>query len=81
MKPTIGRIVHYQRHGSPDGTHKSAPSPAVITDVVDEHTGLCQLFVMNPTGVYFCKSAYSKEPLAGCWSWPPRDPPVVDKPS
>lgn len=25
MTPTIGRIVHCQAHGSPDGTHRSVP--------------------------------------------------------
>ena len=70
QKPSIGRIVHYQRHGSPDGTHKAEPSPAIITQVFEN--GDCQLFVMNPNGLYHNRSAYSAEPKPGCWSWPPR---------
>lgn len=70
-QPTIGRIVHYHRHGSPDGTHKAEPSPAVITAVWDD-VGTCQLFVMNPNGLYFNTTKYSEEPKPGHWSWPPR---------
>lgn len=70
-KPTIGRIVHYQRHGSPDGTHKAEPSPAVVTKV-DTDGSTCHLFVMNPNGMYFDKCAFSEDPKPGCWSWPPR---------
>jgi Holliday junction resolvase RusA-like endonuclease len=33
QKPSVGRIVHYQSHGSPDGTYKSEPRAAIITDV------------------------------------------------
>lgn len=71
MKPTIGRIVLYHRHGSPDGFHKPEPIPAVITKVLDDH-GRVQLFVMNPNGLYFNEIPYSEEPLPGHWSWPPR---------
>jgi hypothetical protein len=70
QKPSIGRIVHYQRYGSPDGEHKAEPSPAVITKVFsDEEVGL---FVINPDGVYFNITLYSEEPKPGRWSWPPR---------
>lgn len=71
MKPTIGRTVYYQRYGTPGGEHKAEPSPAVITQVLEEDTGLCQLFVMNPNGVYFNTTPYSTEPKPGHWSWPP----------
>ncbi len=39
--PSIGRIVHYQRHGSPNGQHLSEPSPAIITAVreIDDDDG------------------------------------------
>lgn len=70
MKPSIGRIVLYQKYGTPGGEHKATPSPAVITEVLDETTGECQLFVMNPNGVYFNKTPYSVEPKPGHWTWP-----------
>jgi hypothetical protein len=70
--PSIGRMVHYHRHGSPDGTHKPEPSPAVITKVFDQgESGICQLFVMNPNGLYFSETPYSEEPKPGHWNWPP----------
>jgi hypothetical protein len=72
QKPSIGRIVHYQRYGSPGGEHKAEPSPAVITQVIDETSQECMLFVMNPNGLYFNRTPYSPEPKPGHWSWPPR---------
>lgn len=71
QKPTIGRIVHYQRYGTPGGEHKAEPSPAIVTQVLDE-TGKCQLFVMNPNGVYHNATPYSETPKPGHWNWPPR---------
>lgn len=68
--PSIGRIVHYGRHGSPDGTHLPEPSPAVITKVLAGDR--CSLFVMNPNGLYFQECEYSETPKPGHWSWPPR---------
>lgn len=70
QKPTIGRVVHYQRYGSPGGEHKTEPSPAVITQIHED--GDCQLFVMNPNGVYFNKTPFSQNPKPGHWSWPPK---------
>jgi hypothetical protein len=72
MKPSIGRIVLYHRYGSPFGEHLPKPSPAVVTEVIDEASGLCQLFVMNPNGIYFNQTPYSEEPKPGHWSWPSR---------
>lgn len=72
-KPTIGRIVHYQKYGTPGGEHKAEPSPAIITKVVSEETQECQLFVMNPTGVYFNTTPYSADLKPGHWSWPVRE--------
>lgn len=69
QEPTIGRIVHYQKYGTPGGEHKSEPSPAVITQVLENNE--CMLFVMNPNGVYFNRTPYSEEPKAGHWSWMP----------
>lgn len=72
QKITVGRIVHYQRYGSADGTHKAEPSPAIVTKVIDEDGGWVQLFVMNPNGVYFNETPYSEEPKPGHWNWPPK---------
>lgn len=69
QKPEIGRIVHYMRFGSRGGEHKPEPSPAIITKVLDDN-GSCQLFVMNPSGLYFNESPYSPELKPGHWSWP-----------
>lgn len=83
MKPTIGRIVFYQRHGSPNGQHKAEPSPAIVTRVVDAEYGTVDLCVLNPTGIYFDRGTEhdpKDDPKAetdgtwtpGTWRWPPR---------
>lgn len=71
QKPSIGRIVHYQKYGTPGGEHKAEPSPAVITKV-EEDGSTCHLFVMNPNGLYFNKTPFAETPTPGCWSWPPK---------
>ncbi len=72
QKPAVGRIVHYQAHGSPDGTHKSVPRPAIISEVRDD--GTVALAVFNPTGMFFnvCAIDESDVPRGGTWHWPPR---------
>ena len=70
QKPSVGRIVHYQSYGSPGGEFKPQPRAAIITEVLNEETMECQLFVMNPNGVYFNPTPYSEEPKPGHWSWP-----------
>lgn len=71
QKPSIGRVVHYQKYGTPGGEHKPEPSPAMITKVEEDGT-TCMLFVMNPNGVYFNKTPFSVEPKPGHWNWPPK---------
>ena len=68
QEPKIGRVVWYMRYGSPGGEHKPEFSPAIITQVFDNKE--CQLFVMNPNGVYFNKTPHSPEGKPGCWCWP-----------
>jgi hypothetical protein len=69
MIPSVGRIVHYQRRGSADGVHKSEPSAAIVTAVVDAET--VHLCVLNPEGMYFNRDVkQGDEP--GQWQWPPR---------
>lgn len=69
--PSISRAVHYQKYGTPGGEHKSTPSAATITEVLDDQ-GTCMLFIMNPNGLYFNKTPYSETPKPGHWNWPPR---------
>lgn len=71
QKASIGRVVLYCKYGTPGGEHKSEPSPAIITQVLEEESQKCQLFVMNPNGVYFNPTPYSEELKPGHWSWMP----------
>lgn len=76
--PSICRAVHYQAHGSPNGQHKSEPRAAVITGLYKTMEGeidpdCVDLFVMNPSGVFFnlsCK--FDADGAPGTWRWPPR---------
>lgn len=72
MKPTVGRIVHYQSYGTPGGEYTPQPRAAVITEVGQDDdpmtVGLC---VLNPTGQFFNRDVeYSETPKPGHWSWP-----------
>lgn len=69
QKPTIGRIVHYQAYGTPNGEYKSVPRAAIITQV--NAAGSVGLAILNPTGMFFNPmTPYSKEPKPGYWNWP-----------
>lgn len=81
MVPTIGRVVHYHAYGTPGGEFKSVPRAAIITDVkarpghegVEDETGYeVHVCVLNPSGIFFNKVPYAREPIPGCWTWPPR---------
>jgi hypothetical protein len=74
MKPSIGRIVHYQSYGTPGGEYLAEPRAAVITALVDGHDhGYVGLAVFNPTGMFFhTEVPFSADPKPGHWSWPPR---------
>jgi hypothetical protein len=80
QKPSVGRIVHYQSYGTPNGEYKPLPRAAIITEVIIPQTnvepapiesvGLC---IMNPTGLFFTQGVkFSEEPKPGHWSWPPK---------
>lgn len=76
MKPSIGRIVHYQSFGTPNGEYASLARAAIVTELCSP-TAECQsmvsLAILNPTGMFFTsKVKYSEDPTPGCWSWPPR---------
>ena len=71
QKPSIGRIVHYQRWGTPGNELPSEPSPAIIVKVHEDDA--CDIVVFNPNGQYFNnKCQFSAEPRHGHWNWPPR---------
>ena len=78
ITPSIGRIVHYQAHGSPNGQHKSRPRAAVITEVYENPDGTVDLskvdlHVMNPTGLFFNQGCqYDGDAGPGTWRWPPK---------
>lgn len=81
MKPSIGRIVHYQSYGTPDGEYLPEPRAAIITEVDElrateesEAYTAVGLAILNPTGMFFSRLVkYSEHPKPGHWSWPPRD--------
>lgn len=85
MKPTVGRIVHYQAFGTPGGEYPSVPRAAVITAVAehnplggahltDETSYRVGLAILNPTGMFFNVDVpYDADGKPGTWRWPPRE--------
>jgi hypothetical protein len=70
--PSIGRIVHYQAYGTPNGEYLPEPRAAIITAVIDNKSYVCSLAVLNPTGLFFNETVkFSTEPKPGHWNWPP----------
>lgn len=70
QKPSIGRIVHYQAHGSPNGQHKPAARPAIISAVISDTE--VDVTVFNPTGLFFNRVTLGGPDVPGSWFWPPR---------
>lgn len=74
MKPSIGRIVHYQSYGTPGGEYLPEPRAAVITAIHGD-SGAVGLCILNPTGMFFnevVEHAQDDKPVPGRWNWPPR---------
>lgn len=76
MKPTIGRIVHYQSYGTPNGEFKPEPRAAIITGLNED--GTISLCVLNPNGLFLNNKVSmggpdADTPTPGCWNWPPRE--------
>ena len=85
MKPTIGRIVHFQPRSTRDGG-KPVPHQAALIVELDETTGLgpgsCEenlvgvhLAVLTRSCVTFPGSVIRFHPdgAPGTWRWPPRE--------
>ncbi len=86
MKPTVGRLVHYQAYGTPGGEYPSIERAAVVTAVESRHDASgpetenppeeaffkVSLCILNPTGQLFNQDVpYSAEPKPGHWNWMP----------
>lgn len=71
MKPTVGRIVHYQPMGQPDDRARAA----IITCVHSNGSVALRVFhpVANNMDVTLDMVREAAEPTAGCWNWPPRE--------
>lgn len=67
QRPTIGRIVHFKAHATPDGIRA-----AIITSVHSDTEA--DLTVFTPTGQFYSRSLYdgTETPKVGTWHWPPR---------
>lgn len=73
MKPTVGRIVHYQSYGTPNGEYLPEARAAIIT-AVDNKRATVSLAVLNPSGFFFNLDVpEAKKPTPGHWNWPPRE--------
>ncbi|QAU06236.1 hypothetical protein SEA_RICKMORE_1 [Gordonia phage Rickmore] len=70
QEPTIGRIVHYQSYGTPNGEFLPEPRPAIITEV--KENGVVSATVFQPQGMYFNDLPFAEVPTPGHWNWPPR---------
>lgn len=74
MKPSVGRIVHYQAFGTPGGEYASVPRAAIVTQVCEDGTTV-GLAIMNPTGLFFNQAvAYDADGKPGTWRQPPHVP-------
>ena len=74
--PSIGRVVHYVSHGTPDMSFRSEHRAAIITAVCDPAINTSangvSLCVLNPTGIYFLQWCEYDETATkpGTWHWP-----------
>lgn len=78
MIPSIGRIVHYQSHGSANGAYESTCRAAVITEICgdqdhsDPGTQCVGLVVLNPEGIFLKQHIFQDDTTlqGGTWHWP-----------
>jgi hypothetical protein len=88
MKPSVGRIVHYGSYGTPGGEYTSQCRAAVVAGVPegalpiadgeraeqwDSAAVVCDLVVLNPTGLFFNRCPQDEDTKrGGTWHWPER---------
>ncbi len=73
MRPTVGRVVHYISHGSPNGQYLPEHRSAMITAV--DSAGGVSLAIFNPTGIFFSLLVPEDQTAQapGSWHWPERE--------
>jgi hypothetical protein len=70
MKPTVGRIVHYQ---TVIGEDTLLPLAAVVTETYSDNEMEAGLFILYVTEHAFRQHIpFSETPKLGHWNWPPR---------
>jgi hypothetical protein len=68
MQPTVGRMVYYKSHGTPNGEYKPEDRAAVITTV---HSPISiDLCVFSPKGLLFDQHVMQGTE-GGQWDWMP----------
>jgi hypothetical protein len=71
MKPTVGRVVHYQNYGREEGT--LSPLAAIVTETYEDDEMEVALFVLYPADHFFRQHVpFSEIPKLAHWNWPPR---------
>jgi hypothetical protein len=78
MRPTVGRIVHYQAFGTPGGEYLGVITAADFAgesaDPAIEGNYRVGLCILNPTGQFFNVDVeYDADGKPGTWRWPPRE--------
>lgn len=80
MKPTIGRIVHFE-----DGLYGTCAAIVANTDEKDPNGRvLLALFhkampTEDQKSIVYHYAEFSQEPKVGCWSWPPIPVPMASR--
>jgi hypothetical protein len=69
--PTIGRIVHYVSYGTPGGEYGKECRAAIVAGILPD-SGIVQLAVLNPTGLFFANCWHDAPNQGGTWHWPER---------
>jgi len=80
--PSVGRIVHYVSYGTPGGEFTPECRAAIIAAVPADALpvfgpngaeSVCDLVVLNPTGLFFNRCPHDEmTKRGGTWHWPER---------